>query len=97
MAINRCLYQCHTPAALPRADLDEPGHMSFLYQQSMQRHPLHTPRISQNICLRMKIWFVVLLLGQKQDWPSSNFDSDISWHFLSRHLEYTFPERLSSK
>ena len=40
-------YQCQTLAALSRAYLEEPGHMPFLDQQNMRRHPLYTPRISQ--------------------------------------------------
>ena len=70
--------------------------MSLLDLQSMRRHPLHTPRIYQKICLRLKIWSVVLRPGQKPHWPSSNFDSTISWHFFSRHLTDIFPGRLRS-
>ena len=40
-------HQCHTAAALSRAFLEKPGRMPFLDQQSMRRHPLKTPRISQ--------------------------------------------------
>ena len=40
-------HQCHTPAVLSRAYLEELGHMPFLDQQSMQRRLLHTLRISQ--------------------------------------------------
>ena len=40
-------HQCHTPAALSKAYLEEPGRIPFSDQQSMRRHPLHTPRISQ--------------------------------------------------
>ena len=48
------------------------------------------------ICLRMKIWSMVLRPGRKPHWPSSNFDSTIFRHFLSRHLAYTFHGRLKS-
>ena len=83
-------YQCHTSAALSRAFLllffflEEPDHMPFLDQQSMRKRPLHTSRISEKICLRVKIWSVVLQTGQKPHWPSSTFDSTISRHFFKR-------------
>ena len=42
--------QCNTPAALSRAYHEEPGHMFFLDQQSMQRHSLHTiPRFLKDL------------------------------------------------
>ena len=31
----------------------------------MRRHPLHTSRISQRFCFRLKIWFLVLRLDEK--------------------------------
>ena len=44
----------------------------------------------------MKISSVVLQTGRKPRWPSSSFDSAISRHFLSRHLAYTFPCKISN-
>ena len=40
-------HQFHTQAALSNAYLEEPGHMPFLDQQSMRRHPSHTSKFSQ--------------------------------------------------
>ena len=53
MAINRCS-SIHTLAALSRTYLEEPGHMPFLEQQSMQRHPLHTSRIFKRFASEWK-------------------------------------------
>ena len=43
--------ECHTPAAPSEAYFEKPAHMPFLEQQSMRRHPLHTPRICQKLAL----------------------------------------------
>ena len=45
-------------------------------------------------CFKVKIWFVVLQLGQIPHWPFPSFDSTIFRHFLSRHWAYTFPGKL---
>ena len=44
----------NTLAALSRAYLEKPGRMLFLDQQSMRRHPLHTPRVSQRFVSERK-------------------------------------------
>ena len=54
---------------------------------------LHIPRISQEICLRVKIWSVVLQPGRLCS-PCSNFDSTLCRHLLSTHLAYTFYGRV---
>ena len=44
---------------------------------------------SQSIVSKVKFWPVVLQSGQKPHWPSSNFDSTISRHFIYlRHLAF---------
>ena len=48
------------------------------------------------ICFRVKVWSVVLRLGRKLHRPLSSFHSIIFWHFLSRHLAYTFLGKLAS-
>ena len=90
MAIDRCQpmpYSCSTLQSLSR------GTRSYAFS-GPRKHAKTSFAYSQNfskICLRVKIWFVVLRPGRQPHWPSSNFDSR---HFFSRHLAYIFSGRL---
>ena len=61
--------------------------MPSLDQQSMRKHLLNAPRISQTICLRVIIWSMVLQSVRKPHRPFFNYDFTISrisfqgsWH-----------------
>ena len=55
--------KCHTFVTLSRAYLEETGHMPFPKQHSMQKYPLHTPRISQRVLNSIQQYFRVLLMN----------------------------------
>ena len=92
MAINRCPsmpYSCSTLQCLSRRT------RSYAFSRSTKfaKTPFGYSQDFSRICLRVKIWSVVLRPGQKPHWPSSNFDFTISRHFLLRHLAYISPGR----
>jgi len=64
----------------------------------MQSSLCQIPKISQRFDSewRSGSWCCDLNENRTAQCPSSNFDSTISRHFLSRHLTFTFPEKLSS-
>ena len=70
--------------------------MLFQDRQSMQRDLCHTPKISRRFASEWRFGPSCCDPAKKPHWPFSSFDSTISRHFLSWHLAYTFPGKLSS-
>jgi len=69
---------------------------SYAFSRSI-KHAKRSLPYSQDlskVCFRVTIGSVVLRPGREPHCSSSNLDSTISRHFLSRHLAYSFPNKL---